>query len=51
VQEHARARRRPPSASISGYAVGGLSVGEPRALCDEIASRSADERPGDRPRT
>jgi len=38
------------SLDLPGYAVGGLSVGEPRELCYEIASRSADELPAERPR-
>jgi queuine tRNA-ribosyltransferase len=47
-------RRRSAEAAIgfdlSGYAVGGLSVGEPRELCYEIASATVDLLPDDRPR-
>jgi queuine tRNA-ribosyltransferase len=35
---------------LPGYAVGGLSVGEPSELCYEIASSTVDHLPRDRPR-
>jgi len=35
---------------LPGYAVGGLSVGEPRELCYEIAASTAARLPFDRPR-
>jgi queuine tRNA-ribosyltransferase len=35
---------------LPGYAVGGLSVGEPRELCYEIATSTAARLPLDRPR-
>ena len=46
----ARSAERAASLDLPGYAVGGLSVGEPRELCYEIASSSADCLPVDRPR-
>lgn len=33
-----------------GYGIGGLSVGEPRAQCDELVGLTAAELPEDRPR-
>ena len=33
-----------------GYAIGGLSVGEPRPQCDELVALTAAELPADRPR-
>jgi queuine tRNA-ribosyltransferase len=35
---------------LPGYAVGGLSVGEPRDVFYEVASKTVDLLPGDRPR-
>jgi queuine tRNA-ribosyltransferase len=35
---------------LPGYAVGGLSVGEPRETCYEIAATTAAELPAERPR-
>jgi queuine tRNA-ribosyltransferase len=35
---------------LPGYAVGGLSVGEPRETCYEIAAATAEELPRERPR-
>ena len=35
---------------LPGYAVGGLSVGEPRELCYDVASITADRLPVERPR-
>jgi queuine tRNA-ribosyltransferase len=49
-QLRARSAQSAAALALPGYAVGGLSVGEPRDLCYEIASRSADELPADRPR-
>jgi queuine tRNA-ribosyltransferase len=47
-------RRRSAEAAVAldlpGYAVGGLSVGEPRELFYEVASATAELVPGDRPR-
>jgi queuine tRNA-ribosyltransferase len=36
--------------SFPGYAIGGLSVGEPRELTYEMVARTVESLPGDRPR-
>jgi len=44
-----QAARALGSAGFPGYAIGGLSVGEPRALTDELVSLTAAALPDDRP--
>jgi queuine tRNA-ribosyltransferase len=52
VFENLRARSAELAVGLDlpGYAVGGLSVGEPRPLFYEVASATADRLPFDRPR-
>jgi queuine tRNA-ribosyltransferase len=51
---HPDLRRRSAALAVSldlpGYAVGGLSVGEPRETCYEVAASTAAELPRERPR-
>ncbi len=51
---HMDLRRRSAALAVAedlpGYAVGGLSVGEPREACYEIAASTAAELPEERPR-
>ncbi len=42
--------RRTVELDFPGYAIGGLSVGEPRALTREMVAATLPELPGDRPR-
>jgi queuine tRNA-ribosyltransferase len=46
----ARSAQHAAALDLAGYAVGGLSVGEPRELCYEVASTAVDQLPVDRPR-
>lgn len=46
----AESAERAIALDLPGYAVGGLSVGEPRDLCHEIAASTAAHLPLDRPR-
>jgi queuine tRNA-ribosyltransferase len=46
----AQAARALGTEDFPGYAIGGLSVGEPRPLTDELVSITASELPEDRPR-